>query len=63
MNPIDSSVESVEAVGLLKRQRPLGLRPAIVQSFEAWLKAQDVTFAITFERFCCEAYQTTAVAS
>jgi hypothetical protein len=63
MNPIDSSVESIEAGGLQKRQRPLRLRPAIVQPFEAWLKAQNATFAITFDRFCSDAYQATAVVS
>jgi hypothetical protein len=63
MNPIDSSVESIEAGGLQKRQRSFPLRPALVQSFEAWLKAQDATFAITFDRFCPDAYQATAVAS
>jgi hypothetical protein len=54
MNPIDSTVESLEADGCRGRQRRRHLRPAFVKPFDVWLKAQDA-FAITFDRFCSDA--------
>jgi hypothetical protein len=58
MNPIDPSVESIEAHGFRTKQRRSRL--SIVKSFDAWLKAQDVTFDITFDRFCADLYRSVA---
>jgi hypothetical protein len=59
MNPINSTAELIEAGGFRTKQRRL--RPSIVKSFDAWLKAQDVTFDITFDRFCADFDRSVAV--
>jgi hypothetical protein len=61
MNPIDSTVESLEADSRQGRQRR-HLRPTLVKPFDVWLKAQDA-FAITFDRFCSDADRPIACAA
>jgi hypothetical protein len=69
MNPIDSTVESVEADGFVAGGADPGGRKVathhraginaagyntLVKPFELWLKSQDATFDITFDRFCAD---------
>ena len=57
MNPIDSTVESIEAGSYN------GVNSASVPPFHLWLKVQDVTFPITFDLFCTDADRTLATAA
>jgi hypothetical protein len=52
MNPIDSTVESIEAGGFHTEKRRS--QSTLVKPFHIWLKTQDVTFAITFDRYCSD---------
>jgi hypothetical protein len=54
MNPIDSAVKSLGSDSCGAQQWRRHLRPALIKTFDVWLKAQDAV-AITFDRFCSDA--------
>jgi len=57
MNPLDSSVERLEAGGLSRRgsSKVTAKHVRVPSSLNAWLKANGNTFAITFDRYNADA--------
>jgi hypothetical protein len=60
MNPTDSTVESIEAGAFRTKQG--ASRSSLVKTFDDWLKTRDVTFAITFDRYCSDTARAMAYA-